>query len=178
MIEEAAGIRGQTEVEAKFALLLLYNRERRFDDALRIVRELQQRYPRNRLLWLEAGATLIRANRFDEALSMLNTGFDRLQNDRRDRMSGEIALWHYKRAVARARLGQRDEAKRELEQSLANQGRDWVQGRAHAELGRLAHAAGQREQAQREYRLAIGLAERGNDPVGKGEAEALLRSLR
>jgi tetratricopeptide (TPR) repeat protein len=178
MIEEAAGIRGPTEIEAKFALLLLYNRERRFNDALRVVRELQQRYPKNRLLWLEAGATLIRANRFDEALTMLDTGFDRLQSDQRDRMFGEMALWHYKRAVARARLGRREEAKQELDQALATQARDWVQGRSHAELGRLAQAAGQREQAQSEYRLAIGLAERGNDPIGKAEAEIALRSLR
>ena len=41
MIEEAAATKGETEVEAKFALLLLYNRERRFDDAMRVVRELQ-----------------------------------------------------------------------------------------------------------------------------------------
>jgi hypothetical protein len=53
--------------------------------------------------------------------------------------------------------------------------REWVQGRIHAELGRLAASAGQRELAQREYRLAIELAVRGNDPVGKQEAEALLQ---
>ena len=46
---------------------------------------------------------------------------------------------------------------------------------AHAELGRLADLDGQREQARREYRLALELATRGNDPIGQQEAESLLR---
>ena len=35
-------------MDAKSALVLLYNRERRFDEALKTVRELQARFPRNR----------------------------------------------------------------------------------------------------------------------------------
>ncbi len=175
MIEEAAGVRGETEAEAKFALLLLYNRERRFDDASRVARELQQRFPRNRLLWLEAGATFIRAGRFAEAATVLDEGLTRLERDSRERMFGELALWRYKRGTAHARLGHADLARADFTASLAMTAREWVHGRVHAELGRLAASAGQRELAQREYRLAIELAERGNDPVGKQEAEALFR---
>jgi tetratricopeptide (TPR) repeat protein len=47
-------------VDALFALILVYNRERRFDDALRVLEELRRLYPRNRLLLLEAGATALR----------------------------------------------------------------------------------------------------------------------
>ncbi len=175
MIEEAAATKGETEVEAKFALLLLYNRERRFDDAMRIVHELQQRFPRNRLLWLEGGATEIRAQRFAQALTLLDEGLTRLQSDNREKMFGEVALWHYKRGVARARLGHAELARADFTAALASQARDWVQGRVHAELGRLADAAGQLELARREYRLGLELASRGNDPVGQQEAKALLR---
>ena len=35
-----------------FALVLVYNRERRFDEALRALQELRRLYPRNRLLLL------------------------------------------------------------------------------------------------------------------------------
>src|SRR5262249_36868295 len=35
--------------DAKFALLIVYNRERRYDEALQILRDLRQTYPRNRL---------------------------------------------------------------------------------------------------------------------------------
>jgi tetratricopeptide (TPR) repeat protein len=178
MIEEAATFPSLTQTDAKFALLLLYNRERRFDDALRVAFDLQKQYPRNRQLWYEAGATLIRAGRFQQAEEMLSEGIRMRDNDRRERMFGEDALWHYKRGVARARLNRDGVAREDFQVAATREARDWVRGRAHAELGRLAQKTGNREQAQREYRLAIELADRGNDPIGRSEAEALLRGAR
>jgi tetratricopeptide (TPR) repeat protein len=177
MIEEAAAYRGTTQTDARFALLLLYNRERRFDDALRIAAELQKQYPRNRQLWYEAGATLIRAGRFEQAEAVLSDGIGRFEADRRERMFGEEALWRYKRGLARARLGRADGARADLQVPLSHEARDWVRGRSHAELGQLAQKAGDRELAGREYRLAIELADRGNDPTGRADAAALLDRL-
>ena len=57
LIEGAAAYPGESQAEARFALLLMYNRERRFGEARRILHQLQSQYPRNRLLWLEEGAT-------------------------------------------------------------------------------------------------------------------------
>jgi tetratricopeptide (TPR) repeat protein len=178
MIEEAAAYPGFTQTDAKFALLLLYNRERRFADAMRVVQDLQKQYPRNRLLWYEAAGTELRANRYREAAAVLDEGIRRKDADRRERMFGEEALWHYKRGVARARLGQVEQARADFQIPLTREARDWVRGRAHAELGQLAFKAGDREQARREYRLALELATRGNDPSGKREAEALLQRVR
>ena len=178
MVEEAAAHPGLTQTDAKFALLLLYNRERRFQDAMRVVQGLQEQYPRNRQLWYEAGATELRAGRYQQAEAILDEGIRRKDSDRRERMFGEDALWHYKRGVARARLGRQDLARQDLQVALTSEARDWVRGRAHAELGQLALQAGDKEQARREYRLAIELAIRGNDPTGKREAEELLRKVR
>ena len=178
MIEEAAAHPSLSRTDARFALLLLYNRERRFDDALRIVRQLQEQFPRNRQLWYEGGATLIRAQRYEEAEAMLNEGIRRRDQDRRERMFGEDALWHYKRGVARARLGRFDTAYGDLQIPLNQEARDWVRGRAHAELGRIAFKNANREQARLHYRQALELAERGNDPTGAAEAKTLLRSAR
>jgi hypothetical protein len=172
MVEEAAAYSGSTQTDARFALVLIYNRERRFDDAMRVVAELQKQYPRNRQLWYEAGATLIRAGRFEQADATLSEGISRFETDRRERMFGEESLWRYKRGLARARLGRVEAAREDLNIPLTREARDWVRGRAHAELGQLALKTGDREQARREYRLAIELAERGNDPSGKAEAEA------
>jgi tetratricopeptide (TPR) repeat protein len=177
MIEAAAGYPSWSQTDARFALILLYNREKRFDDALRVIRELQNRYPRNRQLWYEAGATLIRAQRYAEAERVLDEGIRMRDGDTRERMFGEDALWHYKRGVARARQG-RPDANADLRVPLDREARDWVRGRAHAELGRLALKSGNREQAREHYRQAIELATRGNDPTGTSEAEALLRSVR
>jgi tetratricopeptide (TPR) repeat protein len=178
MVEEAAAYPGLTQTDAKFALLLLYNRERQFDAALRVVDELKKQYPRNRQLWYEAGTTLLRAARYQQAEAMLDEGIRRRDADSRERMFGEDALWHYKRGVARARLGRTDAARADLQVALTGQARDWVRGRAHAEMGQLALKGGNSEQARQEYRLAIQLAERGNDPIGKAEAEKLLGQVR
>jgi tetratricopeptide (TPR) repeat protein len=178
MIEEAAAYPSLTQTDAKFALLLIYNRERRFDDALRVALDLQKQYPRNRQLWYEAGTTLIRATRYQQAEAMLDEGIRRRDADPRQRMFGEDALWHYKRGLARARQGRSGPAREDLQITVTGEARNWVRGRAHAELGRLAEQGGDREQARREYRLAIELAEKGNDPMAKAEAEQLLRRVR
>ncbi len=178
MIEEAAAYPSLSQTDARFALLLLYNRERRFDDAMRIVGQLQEQFPRNRQLWYEGGATLIRAGRYEQAETMLNEGIRQRDQDRRERMFGEDALWHYKRGVARVRLRRLDAAYEDLQVAVNQEARDWVRGRAHAELGRIALEKNQREQARLHYRQALELAKRGNDPTGAAEAETLLRSVR
>ena len=178
MIEEAANYPSLSQTDARFALILLYNREKRFDDALRVIRQLQAQYPRNRQLWYEAGATLIRAERYQEAERTLDEGIRMRDTDRRERMFGEDALWHYKRGVTRARQGQAAQAAADFQIPVAREARDWVRGRAHAELGQLALKRGNREQARQHYRQAIELATRGNDPTGQSAAEALLRSVR
>jgi tetratricopeptide (TPR) repeat protein len=178
MIEEAAAYPSLTQTDAKFALLLLYNREKNFDAAMRVALDLQRQYPKNRQLWYEAGTTLIRAGRYQQAEDMLNEGIRKRDADKRERMFGEDALWHFKRGLARARLGRLEEARQDLQIPLTREARDWVRGRAHAELGQIAQKSGDREQARREYRLAIQLAIRGNDPIGQREAEALLSNVR
>jgi tetratricopeptide (TPR) repeat protein len=93
MIEEAAASDTEAAADARFALVLLYNRDGRFADALRVLGELQKAFPRNRILWLEAGATALRAGRAAEAEQFLSEGVKRLAADRRPRMFGEEALW-------------------------------------------------------------------------------------
>src|SRR5919198_2267034 len=126
MVEEAAVYSGDNQEDARFALILLYNRERRYEDALKELATLRERYPRNRLVWLETGSTLLRAGRPAEAERVLNEGLDRFVNDRRQRMFGEDALWLYKRGAARAALGRTAEAQADLKQALPAEGRKWV----------------------------------------------------
>src|SRR5207245_10881565 len=68
MIEEAAAYGGENQEDARFALALVYNREKRYDEALKELELLRSRYPPNRLAWLETGAALRGAGRpADEA---------------------------------------------------------------------------------------------------------------
>ena len=173
LVEEAAGYSGENQTDARFALTLLYNREKRYDDALRQLGVLRDSYPRNRLVWLESGSTLLRAGRPADAARILTEGLARFADDRRPRMFGENALWHYKRGAAFAALGRR-EAAPELQQAIAVEGRKWVHGRAHIELGKLALKAGNRVAAREEFRAAIPLCESDNDQAWADEARRLM----
>ncbi len=174
MIEEAANYRGDNEADARFALVLMYNREQRYDDALRQLATLRTEYPRNRLMWLESGSTSLRGGRAADADRFLEEGFAKFADDHRPRMYGEDALWHYKRGAARAAVGRADAAA-DLQQAITLEGRKWVHGRSHLELGKLALKAGNKPAANTEFRAAIALCDDDNDPAAADAARKLLR---
>jgi tetratricopeptide (TPR) repeat protein len=176
LIEDAASYPSDAQWDASLALVFLYNRERRYDAALETIGRLQERFPRNRLLWLEQGATALRAGRLVEAEKALAEGMSRLAGDQRPRAFGEEALWRYKRGAALVALGRTAEAERHLLAALEAKARGWVRGRTHAELGKLADMAGDRQRAKLAYENAIRSCASDNDPVGVAEARALLAS--
>jgi tetratricopeptide (TPR) repeat protein len=175
LVEGAAAYPGGSQTDARFALVLLYNRERRYDDALKQLAILRERYPRNRLVWLETGSTSLRAGRPADTEHFIEEGFMRFASDSRPRMFGEDALWYYKRGSARAALGRTTEAQQDLKKALSLEGRKWVQGRSHLELGKLALKNGNRVSANEEFHLAITLCESDNDAAVADEARRLLR---
>ena len=63
MINAAANYGGDNETDARLAMVLLDNREGRYDAALAQLAKLREMYPKNRILWFETGATTLRAGR-------------------------------------------------------------------------------------------------------------------
>jgi len=175
MIEEAAAYGGDNREDAQFALILLYNREQRYDDALKTIAELRTRYTRNRLMWLEAASTSLRAGRPAEAEQFLNDGLARFADDRRRRMFGEDAIWYYKRGAARVALRRTAEAEADLTRAIGLESRTWVKGRSHLELGKIAIFAGNRVRANEELQTAVKLCEGDNDPAFAEEARRLMK---
>ena len=176
MIEEAARYPGDGQSDAKFALMLLYNREGRFDDALAVIRELMSRFPRNRVLRLEAGATAIRARQYSEADRLLTAGIDGLPADPRPRAFGEEAMWFYKRAMTRLALRRLELARADLSRASGLPMRVWVKARVQLEVGKLADLEARRADAQAAYRDAIRLGEAGNDPETADEARRWMKA--
>ena len=84
-----AGSRRDARTEAMFALVLVYNRERRFDEGVRVLRELRDQYPRNRLVVLEEGATALRGGRAQDAERVLTEGLTMLAKDERMHIPGK-----------------------------------------------------------------------------------------
>ncbi len=177
LVEEAAGYPGDNQDDARFALLLLYNREKRYDEALKLLAFLRERFPRNRLVWLESGSTSLRAGRAADAERYLTEGMTRFSSDTRPRMFGEDALWWYKRGAARAALGRGSDATADLDKALMFDARKWVQGRAHLELGKLAQKQGARTTAAEHFRAAVRLCDSDNDQVSADEARQLLKRV-
>jgi tetratricopeptide (TPR) repeat protein len=175
MIEEAAAYGGDNQDDARFALVLIYNRERQYAKAVQVLDVLRARYPRNRLAWLESGSTSLRAGRAADAERVLNDGLLRFASDDRPRMFGENALWHYKRGASRAALGRTAEAELDLNAALGHEGRKWVHGRSHLEIGKLALKSGNKAVARQELQTSISLCESDNDIVCTEEARRLLR---
>ena len=163
LVEEAAAYPGDSEAEAKFALVLLYNREKEFGHAQRVLRDLKRRYPRNRLVWLESASTWLRDERAQMAERDLRFGFAKLMEDDRTRMVGEDEMWLLKRGTVRVELEQLDDARSDLEAARTETAAGWVQGRASVELGKIADLEGDRSLARSEYDRGRKLCDRAND---------------
>lgn len=175
LIEQAAAHPSDIQTDARFALVLLYNREHRYADAIDIVHGLERSYPRNRLVVLEEASTWLRAGRPAEAEKALDEGFAQLAQDTRPRMPGEDGRWHYKRGTARLQLGKLAEAEEDLTLALgAKEMRGWVLARVRVELGKLADLRGDRAKAQGEYRAALALIRTSPDREAEAEATRLL----
>jgi tetratricopeptide (TPR) repeat protein len=177
LLQRAAARGGEARTDALFALVLVYNREQRFDEALEILRQLRTLYPRNRLVLLEAGATAVRGGRAAEAERLLTEGLGLLAAERREQFPGEEALWRYKRGAARVAL-QRDDASADLKMAASSQAMPWVAGRARVELARQALGRGDRPGAAAQAQQALTLCQNGNDPQCVEDARELARSAR
>ena len=178
MIEGAAASPSDSRVDALFALVLMYNRERRYDDALRMLQELRRLHPRNRLVVLEAGSTALRGGNAVRAEGLLTEGLAMLAADKRQRIPGEEGLWRYKRGAARVALGRLEEATQDLQAAISPDTAGWVQGRARVELAKIALAQSDAATAATQARQAEALCEQGQDPVCVDDARKMLRSAR
>jgi Flp pilus assembly protein TadD len=174
LLERAAAGSGEARTDAMFALVLVYNREGRFEEALRILRQLREMYPRNRLVILEQGATALRGGRYTEAESLLTAGLNVLARETRTRIPGEEQLWRYKRGAARAAAGRQD-AMDDLVAATSSAAQSWVAGRARSEIARLALKRGDHRTALAEARQAETLCRQGNDPICVDDARKLVR---
>mgnify|MGYP003347420293 CR=1 FL=1 len=170
---EAASKAVDTHVDAKVALLLMYNREGRFVDANRMARELQEEFPKNRLFVLEDGSSAARAGKSAEAEATLTRGLAMFDADARPKMPGERAAWLYKRAMARVALRRLPEAQADLDAAARNQPADWLKGRLQLELGRVADLTGRRPDALGAYKQAQTLCALREDDRCSTEASQL-----
>lgn len=68
-LETAAAKGKNTATDARMLLIVVYNREQKYDRALEIANELHQRYPRNFLFELAKASTYRKMKRWDDAVN-------------------------------------------------------------------------------------------------------------
>ena len=171
---ESAATQGDSQVEASVALLLIYAREGRHGDAIRVATRLETEFPRNRLFTLEAGSAAVRAGRGAEADASLSRGLAALATDTRPRFPGERALWLLKRGMARTELDLLADARADLGAGAADEPTGWIGGRLHLELGRVDDLAGRRSDAVAEYGQSRRLCAAAHDDPCVDSANRLL----
>jgi tetratricopeptide (TPR) repeat protein len=174
-LEEAALPGVETEADALLVLMVVHNREGNRAQAAERLTRLQSRFPRNRLLWLNAAATAIEARQFEAAERHLAEGLAARAVEAPPEVMGEHALWLLKRGTARAALGRAADAAADLMKVLVSRPRDWVCARAHVELARLAIARQAVVEARRELDLAVEFGVRGGDADAVDTARGLLK---
>ena len=177
MVEEAASYPSDVQTNARFTLIVIYNREARFDDALRRHRRAAAPVP--------AQSPALARGRQHGAQGRPSGRRARVARTRASPCSPTIldrarsASWRAG-ATTTARRSWRcrrpSGARRALDEALDDPSRDWVQGRIHTELGKLADLAGDRARALDEYRVAVRLCDDGEDDVCVKSAKALMKS--
>ena len=172
---EAATRAPISHVDARVALLVIYGREGRHADSLRVARELEGEFPKNRMFTLEVGSSALRAGRAAEAEAAFTKGFAAFEKDTRTKFPGERAFWLYKLGSARLALNHLPAARADLEAALQNQPIDWIRGRIHLELGKIADLTNRRDDAVAAYRIAQTTCASRNDPVCAEEAGRFLK---
>jgi len=172
---EAAAKDPESRVDASAVLMLIYSREGRHPEVVRIAHALGTDFPRNRLFQLEEGAAAIRAGQAAEADAVLTRGIEALKRDTRPKFPSEEAIWHYKRGLARLNLNQQPAAAADLQYALGASPSPWIRGKIHLELGKLADLAGRRPDAVTAYQTAIKLCGASADPICEKEANRHLK---
>jgi tetratricopeptide (TPR) repeat protein len=174
LLEAATTPGSESGFEARTALVLIYSREGRHEDAFRLLTSMSAEFPQNRILVLERGAAAVRAGRAREADTILSEGIERLDADTRRRLPGEHALWFYRRGLARLAQNRPTAAAADLDAALQRSPETWIRGRIELALGKVADVTGRRADARDLYRRARDTARAANDPVVQAEASRLL----
>ena len=168
MLEQVAKEGRWAQDDAKSVLILLYRREKRFDDVLKLTRELSAKYPRNYLLRLETADALVsiagvkrKANDTAGAVQAEKEAlatFDELLRDRnvRDTAARALDLIHFKYGSVLLEAGHHERAAKEflaatkVEKAEAN-----LVTMAHLYAARSYDAGGKRDAALAQYKVVL-----------------------
>ena len=168
MLQQVAREGRWAQDDAKTVLVLLYTREKRFEDVLKLTRELSAKYPRNYLLRLETADALVslagvkrKQKDVAGAVQAEKEAFatlDELLRDRnaRDSAARALDLIHFKYGEVLLMAGYNDRAAKEfLAATKVDRAEAGLITMAHLYAGRSYDVAGKREEALAQYKEVL-----------------------
>lgn len=168
MLEQVAREGRWSQDDAKTVLVLLYTREKRFADVLKLTRELSAKYPRNYLLRLETADALVslagvKRKEKDvagavQAEKEAFATFDELLRDRnvRDTAARALDLIHFKYGEVLLTAGYNDRAAKEfLAVTKVDRAEPGLITMAHLYAARSYDVAGRRDEALAQYKEVL-----------------------
>jgi len=168
LLEQVAKEGRWSQDDAKTVLVLLYTREKRFADVVKLTRELSAKYPRNYLLKLETADALVSlagVKRKEKDLAAAVQAekeafatFDDVVRDRnvRDSAVRALDLIHFKYGEALLTAGYNDRAAKEfLAATKVERAEAGLVTMAHLYAARSYDAAGKRDEALAQYKEVL-----------------------
>jgi tetratricopeptide (TPR) repeat protein len=168
MLEEVAQQGRWAQDDAKSVLIVLYTREKRFADVVKLTRELSAKYPRNYLLRLETADALfsLAAQKRKEkdvagavqAEKEAFATFDEVLRDRnvREAAGRALDLIHFKYGEALLTAGYNDRAVKEfLATTKVDHAEPGLVTMAHLYAARAYDVAGKRDEALAQYKEVL-----------------------
>src|SRR5215210_300435 len=168
MLEQVAREGRWSQDDAKTVLVLLYTREKRFADVLKLTRQLSAKYPRNYLLRLETADALVsmagvKRKQKDvagavQAEKEAFATFDEVLRDRnvRDTAARALDLIHFKYGEALLMAGYHDRAAKEfLAATKVDRAEQGLITMAHLYAARSYDVAGKRDEALAQYKEVL-----------------------
>jgi tetratricopeptide (TPR) repeat protein len=168
LLEQVAKEGRWSQDDAKSVLILLYTREKRFADVIKLTRELSEKYPRNYLLRVETADALVSlagVKRKEKDLAGAVQAekeafatFDELLRDRnvRDSATRALDLIHFKYGEALLMAGYHDRAaKAFLAATKVDRAEPGLITMAHLYAARSYDVAGKRDEALAQYKEVL-----------------------
>jgi tetratricopeptide (TPR) repeat protein len=192
MLEQVAKEGRWAQDDAKTVLILLYRREKRFADVLKLTRELSAKYPRNYLLRIETADALVsiaEVKRKENDIAGATQAekeafatFDEVLRDRnmRDAAARALDLIHFKYGEVLMMAGYHERAAKEfLAATKVDRGEAGLITMAHLYAGRSFDVAGKRDEAVAQYKevLARPNVYDAHDEAKKGMRQAYKSEL-
>jgi len=157
-LETAAARAKTTATDARMMLIIVYNREKRYEDALRIATELHARYPRNFIFEMAKASTNGKMKRWDDAVATYEQILAKVEGkqDGYERLAAHKVYYALGTAnVERSRFDEAIDSFNHVTKSKDAPANN--KANAYLWIGKIYDSSGQRDKALRQYDAIVAL---------------------